>query len=123
MSAFETIGGEAKLRPIIDEFVDRCFDDMMIGFMFPRNKRSRVKRFEYEHAAEHLGADVSYGGRPIQQAHGAHRIMGGQFDRRLEILRQTLVAHEVPDDIRDAWLGYHQSLRALVTGQGQGVCI
>ena len=79
-SDFERIGGEGALRPLIDDFVDGCFDDMMIGFLFPRNKRARVKEFEYEHAAEHLA------------------------------------------DIAQRWTGYHQSLRARITGDAKGEC-
>lgn len=119
---FERIGGEAKLRALIHDFVDGCFDDMMIGFLFPRNKRDRVKQFEYEHAAEHLGADVTYQGRTLEKAHGAHRIMGGQFDRRLTILKNTLSAHDVPTDIAERWTGYHESLRARITGDAKGEC-
>ena len=49
-SDFERLGGEPVLRRVIDTFVDRCFDDMMIGFHFRAADRERVKRFEYQHA-------------------------------------------------------------------------
>ncbi|MEM6733423.1 MAG: group 1 truncated hemoglobin [Myxococcota bacterium] len=120
---FERIGGEEKLRTIIDVFVDRVFDDLMIGFHFRGAKRKRVKRFEYEHAAEHLGGPVSYGGRALREAHAAHRIMGGHFDRRSQILREVLDAHEVNSDIRDRWLDHVQSLRGHITGDGRGECV
>lgn len=123
MSWFEDIGGEPALRAIIDAFVDRCFDDMMIGFFFRHASRDRVKRFEYQHAAEWLGADVEYEGRPLDVAHGAHRIMGGQFARRLQILRETLDAHGVPGEIRDAWLDHQESQRHLVTTDPDSNCI
>ena len=121
-SDFQRLGGEAPLRALIDDFVDGCFDDMMIGYLFPRNKRERVKLFEYQHAAEHLGAPVTYAGRTLEQAHGAHRIMGGQFDRRLTILKNTLAAHSVPDDIVVRWTAYHESMRARITGDAKGEC-
>jgi hemoglobin len=120
---FETIGGEPALRAIIDDFVDACFDDVMIGFLFQRASRERIKRFEYEHAAEQLGAGIDYGGRPLDQAHARHRIFGGQFDRRLAILRQTLERHAVPEAIRDRWLAHHESLRALITADRPGECV
>ena len=125
MSSFEDIGGEPKLRAIIDDFVDACFDDMMIGFLFQKAgaSRERIKRFEYQHAAEHLGADVRYGGRPIGAAHQRHRIFGGQFDRRATILRRTLEKHGVPEDIRDAWLARQEALRAQITADRPGECV
>jgi hemoglobin len=119
---FERIGGEPALRAIIDDFVDRIFDDIMIGFFFRNADRRRIKEFEFQHAAEHLGGPIRYAGRPLKQAHAAHRIMGGQFARRKEVLRQTLVAHGVAPDIIDAWLAHTESLRLQVTSDPDGQC-
>lgn len=121
-SDFERIGGEPALRAIVDEFVDRVFRDPMIGFHFARADRARVKRFEYEHAAEHLGAGLVYGGRPLRKAHAAHRIMGGQFDRRSTILRRVLEAHGVPEDVRSRWLAHVEGLRDEITADRSGEC-
>jgi len=95
---------------------------MMIGFFFARADRDRVKRFEYEHAAEHLGAGVPYEGRPLRIAHGAHRIMGGQFARRLQILREVFEAHGVPEDVRQRWLAAQEALRDEITGNPDSNC-
>ena len=61
-AAFERLGGEPALRAIIDDFVDRVFDDIMIGFFFRNADRRRIKELEYQHAAEHLGGPVRYRG-------------------------------------------------------------
>jgi len=114
-SAFERLGGEPVLRAIIDDFVDRVTSDVMIGFFFARVDRARLTRLEYEHAAAHLGGDVVYSGRPLRSAHASHRIMGGHFARRREILRQTLVAHQAPDDVASEWLAHIDSLRGEIT--------
>ena len=119
---FERIGGEPALRAIIDDFVDRVMDDIMIGFFFRAVDRKRLKQLEYQHAAEHLGGPVKYEGRPLRQAHAQHRIMGGQFARRKELLRKTLVAHAVPDEIVAAWLAHVESLREQVTAEPDGQC-
>lgn len=121
-SAFDRLGGEPELRKIIDDFVDRLFDDLMIGFFFRRASRERIKEMEYQHAAEHLGAGIPYGGRPIREAHASHRIFGGHFERRKKILSDVLAAHGVPDDIREAWLSHTESLRALVTKDSGSEC-
>ncbi|HEY6880573.1 MAG TPA: group 1 truncated hemoglobin [Polyangiales bacterium] len=123
MTYFEQIGGEAALRAIIDEFVERVFADIMIGFFFERASKERVKRFEYEHAAEFLGAPITYGGRDLAEAHAKHRIMGGQFARRRRILETTLEKHGVPAAIREAWLAYQDGLREQVTHDPVGQCI
>ncbi len=122
MSHFETLGGEPKLRAIVNDFVDRCFDDLMIGFLFQRADRDRIKRFEYEHAAEHLGGPTRYTGRPLDEAHGPHRIFGGQFARRRKILLDTLADHGAPAQVVDAWIAHQESLRGLITRDAGSDC-
>lgn len=121
-SAFDRIGGEPALRAIIDEFVDRMFDDVMIGFFFRRASRERIKEMELQHAAEHLGGPIRYCGRPLRDAHAPHRIMGGQFARRSKILSDVLEAHRVPEDVRRAWLAHVESLRGQITGDPGSEC-
>jgi hemoglobin len=120
-SHFEVLG-EPKVRAIVHDFVARTTTDVMIGFFFARVDKARLERMEYEHAAEFLGAPARYTGRPIAQAHAAHRIFGGHFARRKEILRQVLVAHGVPEDIERAWLDHVESLRGEVTGDRGSEC-
>ncbi|MGB8331020.1 MAG: group 1 truncated hemoglobin [Polyangiales bacterium] len=122
MSFFEALGGEPKLRAIVDDFVDRCFDDVMIGFIFARADRDRIKRFEYQHAAQHLGAPIAYLGRALDEAHRPHRIFGGQFDRRRQILIETLHDHGAPKSVIDAWVSHQDSLRTLITKDADSNC-
>jgi hemoglobin len=115
-SAYERIGGEKALRTIIEDFVGRVFDDVMIGFFFRNASRERIAEMEFQHAAEFLGSPIRYAGRPLDRAHAPHRIMGGQFDRRKKILTDVLRAHGVPEDIERAWLEHTESLRGAITG-------
>ncbi len=116
---FEQIGGEAGLRRVVDAFVDRLFDDAMIGFMFRKTTRERVKSKEYEFAAGHLGGEVAYTGKPLREAHAPHAIQGGQFNRRLQILKETLAEMHVPEPVARHWIAHTESLRGVVT-QGAG---
>jgi hemoglobin len=119
---FDELGGEEALRRIIDRFVDKVFDDPMIGFFFRNASRQRVKEKEYEFAARHLGADVPYTGRPLRDAHAAHPIMGGQFNRRLQILKDTLAELQVPDNVRAHFIDHTEKLRAQITGDIGNAC-
>jgi len=119
---FDRLGGEAALRAIIERFVDRMFEDVMIGYLFRAADRERVKAKEYEFAARHLGAPVSYSGRPIDQAHRAHRITGGQFMRRLQILKETLAAFQVPAEVVEHWVAHTLSLQAEITDNALDQC-
>ena len=122
MSYFDEIGGESALRAIIDEFVERIFADTMIGFLFTRANKDRLKRFEYEHAAHFLGGPTTYSGRDLAEAHKRHPILGGHFARRRQILKLTLEKHGVPAHIRDAWLAHQDALREQVTADAMTQC-
>lgn len=121
-SLFLDLGGEIELREIIDEFIDRVFEDVMIGFLFARANKARIKEFEYQLAAEFLGSGGSYHGRSLAEAHRPHRIMGGHFARRREILRQVLEARAAPPHVVAAWLAHTDSLRPLITHDSGGEC-
>ena len=122
-SLFDQLGGEPVLRAIIDRFVDRVIADTMIGFFFARVNKERLKQLEYEFAAEHLGANVAYSGRPIQVAHHRHAIMGGQFRRRLVLLKETLAEFRVPENVALHWVAHTLALESSVTPDADGRCI
>ena len=123
-SLFEELGGEPVLRRIIDRFVDRLFDDVMIGFLFQASSvsRERIKEKEYELAAEHLGAPVRYTGRPLQTAHRRHKIMTGHFMRRLQILKDTLDEAGAPERVRRHWVEHTLERMPLITNPEDDQC-
>ena len=67
------------MRAIVNAFIDRVFEDRMIGFFFRNADRARIKEMEYQLAGSFLGADIKYTGRPLGKAHVNHPIMGGHF--------------------------------------------
>ena len=119
---YQKLGGEASLRQIIDTFIDRVFSDRMIGFFFRSANKERIKELEFQLTARVLGADIEYQGRPLDKAHAKHPIMGGQFMRRLQILRETLEHYAVPVEVREAWLSHTESLRPLITQDAGSDC-
>jgi hemoglobin len=122
VTLFDEVGGEPILRSIVNRFVDRIFDDAMIGFFFQKADRARIKEKEYEFAARHLGGGVEYTGRPLAEAHAVHAIMGGQFMRRLQILKETLDEFGVPARVREHWIKNTEALRGQVTKDAGSAC-
>jgi hemoglobin len=122
MKPFDKIG-EAKLRAVLADFYDRVFADVMIGFMFQgKDKRHLIDR-EYEMTAKMLGAaDVTYRGRPMRTAHGAHTIFGGHFERRLQILREAMADHDVDPEVRQVWIEHTLALRDQITRDKGSEC-
>jgi len=116
------MGGEEKLRPLIDEFVTRIRRDPMIGFHFWNVDPVVLAQREFEFTARFLGAKVDYTGRGMRHAHMRHRIMGGHFDRRRQILVELMEERDVPPDVRAVWLGHIDKLRHTVTQDAPGEC-
>lgn len=118
---FEELG-EARLRRVVDAFVDRITSDMMIGYFFQKVDKSRLKDLEFQFACTHLGGPSAYEGRPLQAAHGPHAIRGGHFNRRLRLLDSVLREQDVPAHIRDAWIEHNTQLRSLITKDRGSEC-
>ncbi len=114
--------GEAALREVITDFYRRLFGDVMIGFMFQGKNRQHLIDREYEFTANLLGGDVKYTGRSMRTAHAQTPIFGGHFERRLQILRDTLRDHTVDGDVQRVWIEHTQALRAQVTSDKGSEC-
>jgi hemoglobin len=115
--------GEAQLRAVITDFYGRVIPDVMIGFMFRGKDRQHLIDREYELTAALLGAPgVTYTGRPMRAAHAQHTIFGGHFERRLQILRETLRDHRVDPDVQAAWIDHQLALRAQITRDTGSEC-
>ncbi|HKX49249.1 MAG TPA: group 1 truncated hemoglobin [Candidatus Binatia bacterium] len=121
-SLFDKLGGENRLREIIDTFVDRVFEDRMIGFFFRNADRRRIKELEYQLTASFLGADIEYSGRPLGKVHANHPIMGGHFARRRQILSDTLDFYHVPVEIKTVVLEHTDALRSQITPETGSQC-
>ena len=119
---FDRIGA-AGLRAVLTDFYGRVFGDVMIGFMFRGKDRQHLIDREYELTAALLGAPgVTYTGRPMRVAHAQHTIFGGQFERRLQILRETLADHAVDPEVCQVWIDHTLALRSQVTHDRGSEC-
>ena len=114
--------GAGPLRAVIEDFYRRLFDDVMIGFLFEGKDRQRLIDKEYELTARFLGGDVAYTGRPMREAHARSPILGGHFERRLELLRQTLAAHAVDPEVVTMWIDHTLALRPQITPDKGSEC-
>lgn len=121
MTLYDQIGPE-QLRAVVIDFYRRVFDDLMIGFLFIGKPRQRLIDMEIEFTAGFLGADIKYSGRSMREAHARSPIMGGHFDRRLTILRETMADHDVAQEVREAWIDHQLRLRHQVTTDAASQC-
>lgn len=118
---FDRIGAD-RLRAVIEDFYSRIFGDVMIGFLFEGKDRGRLVEMEYQFTAQLLGADLKYTGRSMREAHAHSPIFGGHFERRLQLLRETLRDHAVDPEVQQAWIDHTLSLRAQITPDKGSEC-
>ena len=119
---YAKIGAE-QLRAVVTDFYSRVFGDLMIGFIFEGKDRARLIEKEWERAATFLGApDVKYTGRPMRTAHAQSPIFGGHFERRLQILRETMRDNQVDPDVQRVWIEHTQALRSQITRDKGSEC-
>lgn len=114
--------GEHKLRAVVTDFYSRIFGDVMIGFLFEGKSRQHLIDREYEFTASFLGGDVKYTGRPMRTAHAQSPIFGGHFERRLQILRETLRDNAVDPEVQRAWIDHTLALRDQITPDKGSEC-
>ena len=119
---YEELGGAEPLRAIVADFVGRAVSDVLIGFHFRNTDVDALVEHEYAFAAQHLGGPETYHGRPLATAHRPLKILGGQFDRRRELLEQTLRDHAAPEAVVAHWLEVTDRLRPQITHDDPGRC-
>ena len=113
----DRIGGLPALQQIMTSFMDRVFDDRIIGFLFIGRDKARITQLEMELAANTLGRPTIYTGRNLGQAHRPLQINRGHFRRRLVIFEFVLREHEVPADIVERWMSHQRAMEKVVTNQ------
>jgi len=122
-SLFEQVGGMDGLRAVLTTFYERVFSDVMIGFHFTKADKVRLIEKEAEFTARILGAShIEYTGKSMVQAHAKHPILGGQFERRMQLLREAMAEHDVPEAVQVAWITHTAKLRAQVTSDPGSDC-
>jgi predicted alpha/beta-hydrolase family hydrolase len=111
------------LRATISDFYDRLFDDAMIGFLFAGKDKKRLIEREWEFTLRLLGnRSIPYRGRTMRAAHAKSPILGGHFERRLQLLKDTMEAHAIPKEQRDRWVEHTLSLRSQITADKGSEC-
>lgn len=119
----EQAGGIEGMRRMVRTFYDMVFTDMMISFFFRNSDKERLIQKETELLCRAIGdTSIPYTGKPLREAHAAHPIMGGHFERRLQLMRDAMQAHSLPAAVQAAIVEHTEALRPLVTDDAGSEC-
>ena len=117
-TSYEALG-EAKIRAVLQALYDQLFVDPIVGFLFDGKDKAHIVEQQVIFTCRFLGGPQRYTGKPLPEAHASLPLLPGHFDRRHHVLRTLLEQHEVPDDVKRAWLDIDQGLRSSVLAAGE----
>jgi hemoglobin len=116
---YDDIGGEAKVRAVVQTLYDALFDDVMVGFLFQGKDKAHIVAQQVAFTCRFLGGPQRYEGKALPAAHSALPLLPGHFDRRHHLLELALATHAVPEAVKRAWLQIDESLRPSVLAAGE----
>jgi hemoglobin len=93
---FEQIGGEARLRAVVDEFTRIVLVDERINFTFAEADIDKFKRLLYEQLCELTHGPCKYTGRDMYEAHRKLNINNAHFNALAEDLYLAFDREHVP---------------------------
>jgi truncated hemoglobin YjbI len=109
------IGGEGPLLAILRDFYERMSKDLMIGFFFEKHDLDHISTMQGKFILMASGLAKTFEGRGPSTAHTSlPPILSGHFDRRLVILRETLLAQGLNELNIQRWVQFEESFRSIV---------
>ena len=116
---YEAIGGDDRVRQVIQRLYDRLFADPIVGFLFEGKDKAHIVQQQVAFTCRFLGGPQRYEGLPLPVAHAALPLLAGHFDRRHKLLAEVLDECAVPVDVKRVWLNIDQSLRPSVLASAE----
>lgn len=93
---FEQLGGKENIRTVMDDFVLRLTMDPRIGDQFRQTNRDRLAAQLTDQVCEATGGPCQYRGLDMKAAHAGMTITKAHFNALVEVLVDSLNAHNVP---------------------------
>lgn len=107
----------ARLVEILGTFYSAQESDMMIGFFFTGRDLGSIARKQSEFILKATGLVSEYTGKSPASAHMAlPPIRLGQFNRRIEILKETLAKNGLTPEQINTWVAFERLFEKVVVG-------
>lgn len=115
---WQKIGSETRLETLLKDFYRRLAEDVMLGFFFVGKDVTEIALKQKQFLLRAFGVTPSYSGKAPAQAHNSLApILPGQFDRRLQILEQTLRDHSLDSKAIQTWLSFENAFRSSIVSR------
>ena len=93
---FERIGGEAKLRAVVNDFMDVMESDDRINFTFAETDLAKFKQLLFEQICELTQGPCHYTGRDMRTSHLKLNVDNSMFNALAEDLYVAFERQHVP---------------------------
>jgi truncated hemoglobin YjbI len=108
---------EAKLSAILQDFYARMAADVLIGFFFAGQDVTAIASRQKDFLLKAFGVAPTYAGKAPADAHKAlPPILDGHFNRRLQLLHTTLLAHCLSAEKAQIWVEFENAFRSGIVG-------
>lgn len=87
---FERLGGEAKVRKIVNDTLDKNLRNPAIGAYFQKLDMDNLKRLVFEFFSMGTGGPHKYTGRDMASAHSNHKITEADYNSSNDDLLEAL---------------------------------
>ena len=115
---YERIGGEAKLKATMNEFVNILLADDRINFTFADTDLVKFKQLLFEQLCELTQGPCKYSGRDMRKAHAKLNINNAQFNALAEDLYLAFDRVHVPYRLQNKVLALLAPMQADVVKPG-----
>ena len=78
---YERLGGEAKVRKIVNDVLDRNYNNPIIGHHFKKVDMDKLKQLVFEFFSMGTGGPHAYTGREMRASHKGLNITEDDFDQ------------------------------------------
>lgn len=86
----------------------------MVSFLFQGAPKDRLISQQTKFLCKAFGGPNNYIGKSPGSAHKHLPILPGHFDRRIQILEQTLTEFNVPENLKQKWIQIENSFRTKI---------
>lgn len=123
---WERLGGQAKVRKVIDDLVARAGKDPKVDFTrggkynLNAEQMANFKKQMVDLISQETGGPLRYEGRPLRKSHEGMGITDAQFDALVADLRRALVDNNVATADVDALIRIVETTRGQIVQKAEG---
>ena len=113
-SLYERLGGEAKVRKIVSDTLDKNLNNPAIGRYFQNIDMNNLKRLVFEFFSMGTGGPHSYSGRDMASSHANLKITEADYNSSNDDLLEALAENGVGKDEQREVIAILDSLKGHV---------